>query len=224
MTVITHYTVRYKEHEKVMKVFIYVLDTLADWEISYLTAELTSKRYFKDKNADCRVVKVGKSTKGAITTMGGIVIKPDISISELSLNQGDILVLPGAETWFDTEQDEILGFVKDHVIRKNTVAAICGATFGLARFGLLNDARHTSNNKYYLTEYVPGYTGGDKYVEEPAITDQKLITASGLAPVEFTYEVIKSLGVWNDETPEAWKDLYTVRNEEAYYRLMNSLK
>lgn len=28
-------------------VYIYTLDTLADWELGYITAELNSKRFFK---------------------------------------------------------------------------------------------------------------------------------------------------------------------------------
>lgn len=207
-----------------MKVFMYVLNTLADWEIAYLTAEITSKRYFKSDSADCAIVKVGTSTAKEIKTMGGLIIRPDISIHELTLDQDDILVLPGAETWFDKEQDEILGFAKEELSKRHKVAAICGGTIGLARFGLLNDRKHTSNSKYVLTEFVPEYKGSDKYVEQPAITDDTLITASGLSPVEFTYEVMKALDVWTDETAEAWKSLYTNRDEQSYYRLMNSVK
>ena len=63
------------------------------------------------------------------------------------------------------------------------VAAICGATFGLAIEGLLDDRAHTSNAPEYL-EYS-GYRGGDRYVDEPAVVDGDLITASGVAPVHF---------------------------------------
>jgi hypothetical protein len=38
-------------------VYLYVLDTLADWEIGYLSAELYSKRFFADKETDCTVIK-----------------------------------------------------------------------------------------------------------------------------------------------------------------------
>jgi len=206
-----------------MKVYIYVLNTLADWEISYLTSEITSKRYFKSTSTDCTIVKVGNSTKNRIITMGGLVIQPDISINDLSLNQEDVLVLPGAETWFDKEQNGILSFVKDDLTDNNKIAAICGGTIGLARFGLLNNRKHTSNSKYFLTEFVPEYTGSSNYIEQPAINDSNLITASGLSPIEFTYEILKTLDVWRDETLEAWKNLYTLRNEQSYYQLMNSL-
>jgi hypothetical protein len=38
---------------------LYVVDTMADWEIGYLTAEINSKRYFKDKNFKLDIVTVG---------------------------------------------------------------------------------------------------------------------------------------------------------------------
>ena len=207
-----------------MKVFIYVLNTLADWEISYLICEITSKRYFKNKATDCTIVKVGNSTKEEIRTMGGLVIQPDISIHDFSLNQEDILVLPGAETWFDKDQDDILNFAKEEMNKNHKVAAICGGTIGLARFGLLNNRKHTSNSKYYLTEFVPEYKGSSNFIEQPVINDNNLITASGLSPIEFTYETIKTLGVWSDETLDAWKNLYNKKDEQSYYQLMSSLK
>ena len=40
-----------------MKVFIYVIDELADWELSFLSAELNSGRYFKDKTQSVEIVK-----------------------------------------------------------------------------------------------------------------------------------------------------------------------
>ncbi len=206
-----------------MNVYIYVLNTLADWEISYLTSEITSKRYFRNKQTDCTIIKVGDAKRNEIKTMGGIIIKPDISIHDMSLNQEDILVLPGAETWFDKDQDEILNFVTKELLNTNKVAAICGATFGLARFGLLNNRKHTSNSKYYLTEYIPEYKGSSNYTEQPAINDNCLITASGLSPIEFTYEIIKTLGVWRAQTLEAWKNLYLKKDEQSFYQLMNSL-
>jgi hypothetical protein len=46
-----------------MNVFIYVLDTLADWEISYLMAEINSGRYLKKNIEKPGIIKVGKNLK-----------------------------------------------------------------------------------------------------------------------------------------------------------------
>ena len=73
------------------------LNTLADWEISFLTSELVSKRYFKNQNEDVTILKVG-STKAPIKTLGGMIINPDITVNEMDTNINDLLILPGADT------------------------------------------------------------------------------------------------------------------------------
>ena len=62
-----------------------------------------------------------------------------------------------------------------------TVAAICGATAGLARAGLLDDRDHTSASAEYLE--MTGYAGGDRYVDERAVVDSDLVTAGPQSPV-----------------------------------------
>jgi hypothetical protein len=44
-----------------MNVFLYVLNTLADWEIGYLTAEINSGRYLRKNIEKPKIVKVGKA-------------------------------------------------------------------------------------------------------------------------------------------------------------------
>jgi len=54
--------------ENFMNVYLYVLNTMADWKIGFLMAELHSKRYFKNKCDELNIVKMGK-TKKSVTTM-----------------------------------------------------------------------------------------------------------------------------------------------------------
>ena len=49
------------------------------------------------------------------------------------------------------------------------VAAICGATAGLVRAGLLDNRRHTSAAAGYLM--ATGYAGGDHYLNQRAVMD-----------------------------------------------------
>ena len=103
------------------------------------------------------------------------------------------------------------------------VAAICGATLGLANAGLLDNRPHTSNDLAVLKMFCPGYHGEQAYVNEPAVTDGNLITASGLAPAEFAYQVFRRLDVMLPATLEAWYGLNTTRKPEYFYALMQSL-
>lgn len=199
------------------------LNTLADWEISFLTSELVSKRYFKNQNEDVTILKVG-STKAPIKTMGGMIINPDITVNEMDTNINDLLILPGADTWFEQDNQKIIKVAKDRIEKGLKIAAICGATGALAKAGALNNKKHTSNDIEYLKMFSPEYTGEAYYVNEPVIKDENLITASGLAPIEFTYEIIKQLDLFSEETLSAWYNLYIKKEQKYFYELMSSLK
>jgi len=74
-----------------------------------------------------------------------------------------------------------------------------------------------------LKMFCPAYKGEAYYVDEPAVTDDNLITASGLAPVAFAYQVFSRLDVMNPATLEAWYNLSTTRKPEFFFALMQSL-
>lgn len=64
---------------------------MSDWEYGYLIAELNSGRYFKKDLAPLKVITVGVNEE-MITTMGGLSIKPDISLDECTLESKDLLI------------------------------------------------------------------------------------------------------------------------------------
>ena len=110
-----------------MKVYIYILNTLADWEISYLTAELNSGRYLDKTKPSVELIKIGNTTE-PIKTMGGIIITPDESIDNIRFKEDDLLILPGADTWMEEENKKIIDIVSGIINEKVIIAAICGAT------------------------------------------------------------------------------------------------
>jgi hypothetical protein len=60
----------------------------------------------------------------------------------------------------------------------------------------------------YIAENVPGYTGMALYQAVPAVSDQGVITASGLAPIEFAREIFKLLGVFSPADDALWFDMF----------------
>ena len=94
---------------------------------------------------------------------------------------------------------------------------------GLANAGLLDKRPHTSNDLMALKMFCPGYKGEEFYRNEPAVTDGNLITASGLAPVEFAYHVFRRLDVMTPATLDAWHGLFTTRKPEYFHALLASL-
>jgi putative intracellular protease/amidase len=201
--------------------YLYITDTLADWEPGHVIAELRSGRYLKDPALKYNLMLCGR-TMDTVTTMGGIHIDPEILIDDIRPGTADIVVLPGADTWLEPWQEPVIARVHELLDHGTIVAAICGATLGLANSGLLDSRPHTSNDPAALKMFCPHYRGERYYVNEPAVTDKNLITASGLAPVEFAYHVFRRLEVMSPATLDAWHGLFTTRKPEFFYTLMES--
>lgn len=202
--------------------YVYIQDTLADWEPAHVLAELHSGQYLKDPSMRYNPVLCGR-TLDTITTMGGLHLTPDLLIADIRPDAGDLLLLPGATTWLDPAQAPAIAKAREVLEGDAVVAAICGATFGLGNAGLLDNRPHTSNDRTALKMFCPGYHGERFYVNEPAVADRNLVTACGAAPVEFAYQVFKRLGVMLPATLEAWNGLYTTKKPEYFYALMQSL-
>lgn len=204
------------------KVYLYVFHTMSDWEYGYLIAELNSGRYFRQDAASLKVVTVG-ANKEMITTLGGLRIKPDISLDECILGSQDLIILPGGNTWGEDIHQPILKKVGDALKLGTTIAAICGATLGLANEGYLNSRKHTSNDLEYMKMVCPNYKGETLYEKGPAVSDENLVTASGIAPLEFAVEVLKKLDVFTPDTLRSWYKLNKTQKPEYFFELMNTI-
>ncbi|WP_280297047.1 type 1 glutamine amidotransferase family protein [Nocardia abscessus] len=181
-----------------------VYDTLADWEVGAATAHINKPSWHREPGT-WQVKTVGLSAE-PITTMGGMRIVPDVVLADLTPADSAMLILPGAETWEGPELDPFTHTAREFVAAGVPVAAICGATFGLAKAGLLDNRKHTSNVAEFLL--YSGYSGADHYVEAPAVTDGDVITAGASAPFEFAREVLGRLGVYEPHVLDGWYRLF----------------
>lgn len=203
-------------------IYVYVLDTLADWELGHVTAELNSGRFFK-KDAPQVVVKTVSGSKEAIHTMGGLTVVPDCLINDIVVNETSVLLLPGANTWSEPKHGAILEKAGEFLDLGATVCAICGATAALAGVGLLDHRPHTSNGPEFLDMMVPGYQGQGFYIDQPSVTDGSLITASATGALPWAKLILAHLGVFQDDTLEAWYQYFSTGKPEHFYALMQTL-
>jgi putative intracellular protease/amidase len=199
-------------------VHLAVFDTLADWEAGLAVAHLNRPLWHRTPGR-FRVATVGPST-APVTTAGGVRILPDIALADLDPRASAMLILPGNDIW-DTEAFVPFAQAARTFLDAGVpVAAICGATGGLARAGLLDDRAHTSNAAEFLAGV--GYGGAAHYRDEPAVTDGDLITASSTAPVEFAREILARLEVYTPPVLESWYKLYGRRDPAGFYELMSA--
>ena len=182
------------------KVYVLIFDGLADWEAPLALCEVRNSGKFE-------VVTVGLTDR-PVTTMAGFRLLPDVTLREVSADGAAMRVLPGGEMWEAGTPDGVDALLHSFRTAGVPVAAICGATFAIARAGLTRGRRHTSNDREYLKAVVPEYQDGELYSAELAVTDGDLITASGVGSVEFARDVTRYLGVYTDEQVGRWFELY----------------
>jgi len=193
-----------------------VYNTWADWEAGYALAHLGSGDWQADGRR-YRIVLVGE-TSDPIVTKAGITLTPDMALDDLDPQDSAMLILPGADTWLAGENMAFTSTAARFLEAGVPVAAICGATVGLARAELLNDVAHTSNAQEILES--AGYSGAGGFRYEGAVTDGNLITASGIAPDEFAREIFAKLGFYDQPTLDNWYLMYGKRDPAGFFGLM----
>jgi putative intracellular protease/amidase len=193
-----------------------VYDTLADWEIGYLLVELRTGRF---TGMPWNIVTVAESDE-PITTMGGLRILPDMRLDDLDPASSNLLILPGADIWDAGGGQPFTKIAFRFLDAGVPVAAICGATAGLARAGLLDTRRHTSAAAEYLM--ATGYAGADYYVNERAVVDGGLITAGPQSPVQFARATLERLGLASEQTLEAYEAVFHRADPAGFPILMQA--
>jgi putative intracellular protease/amidase len=200
-------------------VHLAVYDTISDWETGYLVAAVNDPQHHREPGA-FRVRTVGLDRE-PVTTMGGLRVVPDLGLDDLDPSDSAMLVLPGAHGW-DTGDDlaPMAAAAARWLAADVPVAAICGATAGLARAGLLDHRRHTSAAAGYLL--ATGYAGADHYVDQRAVADEGLVTAGPQSPVQFACATLAHLGLASGETLEAYERLFHRGDPAAFPVLMRA--
>ena len=165
-------------------------DDFADWETSLLNG--AARGFYR--------IETAYATAGgrAVASMGGLRVTPDLAIDQIDPATLDALVICGGNGWKSAGPPAISELVHRVHAAGKVVAAICDGTFGLARTGLLDQVAHTSNGAGYLDE--TGYGGKSLYRDvRTAVTDNRIVTAPGTAPVSFMAEVMRAIGASDEQ-------------------------
>jgi len=183
------------------KAYVLLFEGYADWEIGHALAEL--KRL-----GQLEVVTVGFDEK-PLSSMGGLQVKTHQTLGQIDFEEVLIFILPGGYMWERGYPEDVMNDLLSQLDERNIpIAAICAATTVLAKAGILKGRKHTSNSMNYIQKTVPGYSDGDNYINKMAVTDQHIITASGLGSVDFTMEILKKLDVSSSEIRTIWYDAF----------------
>lgn len=177
--------------------YLFVFDGFSDWEPSMAIAGLNQFTDF--------TVRTVSVNPGDVKSMGGVTVKPDTTLADVSATDIDLLILPGGNAWDEGKHTEVKPLVDQLLQTGKTVAAICAGTSFLAQQGYLDKRPHTSNHlDYYLKKVAPQYAGEHEYVKEHVVTDGNLITANGTAIVPFAEAIFNHFNLLEGEALSFW--------------------
>ncbi|MFI6100166.1 DJ-1/PfpI family protein [Lentzea sp. NPDC051213] len=199
-------------------VYLALADDLADWEYGHVAAQV-SLQQFQVQPGRYEIRTVGLTTD-PIRTIGGVRMLPDIAISDVSLDDAAMLVLPGGDGWESGALAPFAKLARQFREAGKPIAAICGATVALAAEGLLDDVAHTSN----FLEGLGSYGGAAHYRDERVVRDQGVITAGGASALEWAREVLAELEAYSPKTLQAWYDFNREDGVAAFERLVASVQ
>lgn len=182
-------------------------DQFADWECALLGAVART-------HLQCDLT-IATPDGLPVTSMGGLRVTPHARLEDLRPPHHDALVIAGGTSWESPSPPDIGEALGRFDAAGKVIAGICAGTVPLARAGLLNGCRHTSNSLQTLE--VTGYRGRALYQDQPeACRDGTRVTAAGTAPVSFAAEVLDALG---HESPDLYGFLALFGRERVAGRL-----
>ena len=183
-------------------VHVLVFDGFADWEPAHALAEL--------RRSGGRTIRTVGFTAAPVVSMGGLRVVPDVALASVRPEDVELLIIPGGDLWEGEAYPRatLESLVSSILARNAPVAAICAGTLALARAHTLDDRQHTSNMPGYLAEHAAEYAGAAHYVERPAVVDRRVITASGLAPVDFARVFFAELAVFSPADEALWFGMF----------------
>jgi putative intracellular protease/amidase len=170
------------------RVAVLLTQGFADWEYGVLCG--LGQGYF---GLEIRYVT---PEPGVVTSMGGLVARVQDGCEALASWNPEALVVIGGTIWEQPNAPELSAWLQDLHGRGTVIAGICGGTLALARAGLLNARRHTSNDPAFLGTHADSYAGAARYVDQAtAVSDGGVITAAGTAPVSFAAEIMTAVDI-----------------------------
>lgn len=180
-------------------------ENFSDWETALINS--TGRAYY---GFDTRFA----TPNGAlVTSSGGMIVTPHLALETILLDELDLLIVCGGTIWKTDLPPNIVALVAAAHERNIVVAGICDGTRVLAQSGVLDNLRHTSNSAENLSEL--NYGGAAYYQDVPyAVADQRVVTAPGTAPVSFMAEILRTLGI-SDENLNAYLAMHAAEHSKS---------
>lgn len=183
-------------------ILLVILDQYADWEAAYLSPWINAL------GQDRYTVRTVSLDRNPVRSLGGFTVLPDDDITSAPADF-EACILIGGMSWRTEAARQVISLVQAALDHGKILAGICDASAFLGTIGVLNSVFHTSNDVNDLKQWAGDrYTGEQKYLMQPVVRDNNIITANGTASIEFAREVLLALQIAPEDKIEAWYAFY----------------
>lgn len=131
-----------------------------------------------------------------ITSYEGFKFQPHIQISEININDMDVLLIPGGDPKELYGHKEVYDLIQNANKANVVIGAICAGPIHLAKAGILQDVKYTVSNEDRNNEYFDQ----SNYEEADVVVSGNIITSKPSAYVDFAIELGKKMSIFNDES------------------------
>ncbi|TGV12745.1 glutamine amidotransferase [Mesorhizobium sp. M8A.F.Ca.ET.173.01.1.1] len=174
------------------------IEGFADWEYGLLAA--SAVEWF-----GARALSLTPGGK-PVTGISGFRLTPDRSADADDNIDLDAVAVIGSDQWAGKAPPDASELLTAVAARGGVVGGICAGTLALARAGMFEKARHTSNGRDWINRHEAGYAGDGNYQDVPhAVADGRIVSAPGSAPGTFALAFLQTL------YPEKGSDLAQMR-------------
>lgn len=202
------------------EVLYLLLDNYAEHEIAFLSSAIACNERGIRENPKY-VNKIVSHSLKPVRSCSGFYTLPDYSFDTMPDNYA-ALVLIGGYGWLDkNESIKVVPIVRRAISKGIVVGAICNAASFLAQYGFLNDIKHTGNGLEQLQLWGKSdYTNPTGYVDEQAVSDNRIVTANGTGYLEFAKELLILL---ENDTPELI-DMFYRFNKVGFVAMIREMR
>ncbi len=177
------------------ELLVYLYENCAISDVSIITL-------FVDEEKDFRIKTFAEST-APISTIDGFRLIPDSAVATIESSEHYIgLLIPGGDirTISTSLQTLILDFEK----AQKLIGAFCAGPTFLALAGILTDHQYTTSMtpERYRKKKIHDPFPWDNFLEARYVVHRNIITAKGVAILEFADQFLSALGLFaEDGTP-----------------------
>ena len=191
-----------------------LLPDFASHEMAYLMEAISSDEQQLKANPKY-VNKIVAPTAEPIVAIGGFRVFPDYSFDTMPADYA-ALVLIGGYGWLTPNAEAVVPLVSKAIESGKIVGAICNGASFMARYGFLNNVKHTGNGLDQLKLWGgENYTNPEGYIHQQSVSDGRVVTANGSGVLEFTKELLLLL---ENDVPERI-EMYYQFNKQGFCSL-----